>query len=141
MYCKRSRLLCTARRFCAVVGRPPLYAEKFLPQLIALLFALALLLRSREKFQWNKKQLPVYLARAVFGTIGILGNYYAIDHLLLSDASMLNKLSPFFAIIFSYFALRETVKPMQVLGSWWLSWGRCVSSSPGGLAMGSGTPL
>ena len=34
-------------------------------------------------------------------------NYYAIDHLLLSDASMLNKLSPFAAIIFSLIFLHE----------------------------------
>ena len=41
------------------------------------------------------------LLRSTFGTIGILCNFYAVDHLLVSDASMLNKLSPFFVIIFS----------------------------------------
>ena len=35
-------------------------------------------------------------------------NFYAVDHLAISDASILNKLSPFFAIIFSYFILKET---------------------------------
>ena len=47
--------------------------------------------------------------------MGILCNFYAIDHLVLSDASMLNKLSPFFAVICSYFVLKEKVKPFQAL--------------------------
>ena len=38
------------------------------------------------------------LLRSVFGTLGILCNFYAVDHLVLSDASMLNKMSPFFVI-------------------------------------------
>lgn len=122
--------------FVRLSGDLPSMQKSFFRNFIALLFALALLLRSREKFQWNKKQLPVYLARAVFGTIGILGNYYAIDHLLLSDASMLNKLSPFFAIIFSYFALRETVKPMQVLGILVAFLGALCIIKPGGIGNG-----
>ena len=42
------------------------------------------------------------ILRATFGTVGILCNFYAVDHLVLSDASMLNKMSPFFVIIFSF---------------------------------------
>lgn len=34
-------------------------------------------------------------------------NFYAIDHMNIADASMLNKLSPFFAMIASYFILKE----------------------------------
>ena len=33
--------------------------------------------------------------------MGLLCNFYALGKLNLSDANMLNKLSPFFAIIFS----------------------------------------
>lgn len=43
----------------------------------------------------------------------MLCNFYAVDHLVLADASMLNKMSPFFAIIFSYLILKEKVKPVQ----------------------------
>ena len=43
----------------------------------------------------------------------IRDSYYAVDHLVLSDASMLNKLSPFFVIIFSYVFLREKVSLFQ----------------------------
>ena len=47
------------------------------------------------------------------GTLGILCNFYAIDHLLVADASILNKLSPFFAIIFSFLLLKEKIRPVQ----------------------------
>lgn len=54
--------------------------------------------------------------RCLFGTAGLLCNFYAIDHLVLSDANMLNKLSPFFAVILSYFILKEKVRPVQAAG-------------------------
>ena len=51
--------------------------------------------------------------RSVFGTMGILCNFYAVDHLVVSDASMLNKLSPFFVIIFSSLFLKEKANRVQ----------------------------
>lgn len=122
--------------FVRLAGDLPSMQKSFFRNYVALVFAMVLLLRSQEKFQWNRKQLPVYLARAVFGTIGILGNYYAIDHLLLSDASMLNKLSPFFAIICSYFALREKVKPLQAVGIVIAFLGALCIIKPGGIGSG-----
>ncbi len=53
------------------------------------------------------------ILRSAFGTMGILCNFYAVDHLVLADASMLNKMSPFFAIFFSVFILKERVKTAQ----------------------------
>lgn len=53
--------------------------------------------------------------RSLFGTIGIFANFYAIGKLYIADASMLNKLSPFFAIIFSYFLLKEKIQPYQLI--------------------------
>ena len=55
--------------------------------------------------------------RSIGGTGGIKCNFYAIDHLVIADASMLNKLSPFFVLIFSYLILKEKVKLYQ---------GRCI---------------
>ena len=53
------------------------------------------------------------LLRSIFGTLGILCNFYAVDHLLVSDASMLNKLSPFFVIICSSLFLKEKATTVQ----------------------------
>ena len=59
----------------------------------------------RPPFQING--MGYLLLRSIFGTIGILCNFYAIDKLVLSDASMLNKMSPFFTILFSWIFLKE----------------------------------
>ena len=100
--------------FVRLSGDLPPMQKSFFRNLVALAFAVIVLLRTEEKFQFNHKNLPQLIARATFGTLGILCNYYAIDHLVLSDASMLNKLSPFFAILVSYFYLKEKVTPVQI---------------------------
>lgn len=100
--------------FVRLSGDLPSMQKSFFRNAVALVFAVIVLLRSEEKFQFNRKNLPLLLTRSAFGTIGILCNYYAVDHLVLSDASMLNKLSPFFAIIISYLYLKEKVTPFQV---------------------------
>ena len=51
--------------------------------------------------------------RSVFGTIGIFGNFYALSHIPLGDACMLNKLSPFAAVVASWILLRERVTVRQ----------------------------
>lgn len=100
--------------FVRLSGDLPALQKSFFRNAVALVFALVVLLQSEEKFQFNKKNLPQLIMRAAFGTVGIVCNYYAIDHLVLSDASMLNKLSPFFAVIISYFYLKEKVTPFQI---------------------------
>ena len=51
----------------------------------------------------------------MLGTIGIIANFYAIEHLILADANMLNQLSPFFTIIFSSLFLREKITKNQII--------------------------
>ena len=101
--------------FVKLSGDLPSVQKTFFRNLIALMVAAFLLWKSHTPFRCQKKNLGLLFARSLFGTIGILCNFYAIDHLNLADASMLNKLSPFFVIIFSYFFLKEKIKPMQAL--------------------------
>lgn len=101
--------------FVRLAGDLPSIQKSFFRNLVALVFATAVLCRTEEKFRFNRENLGGLLLRSAFGTLGILGNFYAADHLLLSDASMLNKLSPFFAIICSFFLLKEKMKPVQIL--------------------------
>ena len=89
--------------------------KSFFRNLIAALFAFIILIKSKEGFTYQKKDIPMLLLRSTFGTIGILCNFYAVDHLVLSDASMLNKMSPFFVILFSFLLLKEKLKPAQAI--------------------------
>ena len=109
---------CFALMSCCVrlAGDLPSIQKSFFRNLVAALFALILLIqdiRAGKDISINRRQLPFLLLRSIFGTIGILCNFYAVDHLVLSDASMLNKMSPFFAILCSYFVLKETITPVQ----------------------------
>lgn len=49
--------------------------------------------------------------RAFTGSVGVFGNFYAIDRIVLSDAAILNKMAPFFTLIFCYLILKEKIKP------------------------------
>lgn len=94
-------------------GDLPSIQKSFFRNFIAMLFAFAILKKEHASFQIEKQHLPYLVLRSVFGTLGILCNFYAVDHLLVADASILNKLSPFFAIIFSFFLLKEKIRPFQ----------------------------
>ena len=101
--------------FVRLAGDLPFIQKSFFRNLVALLFALAMLLREHGSLKPQKGALPFLLIRAAAGTVGILCNFYAIDHLALSDASILNKMSPFFAILCSWIFLKEKLNWKQGL--------------------------
>ncbi len=100
--------------FVRQAGDIPTLQKAFFRNAVAILFALYILRRNQIPLGCERRQLPVLIGRALSGTLGIFFNFYAIDHLAISDASMLNKLSPFFAILFSWFLLKEKAKPYQL---------------------------
>ncbi len=99
--------------FVRLAGDVPSIEKSFFRNLVALLFSAVILYRSHIPMSAGKGNLLPLFMRAAFGTLGIFCNFYAVDHLAISDASMLNKLSPFFAVIFSYIILKERIKPYQ----------------------------
>lgn len=92
-----------------MAGDLPVMQKAFFRNIVASLVAIIILARTEEKFRIKKGSIPFLLIRSICGTIGIICNFYAIDHMNISDANMLNKLSPFFAIIASVFILKEKV--------------------------------
>lgn len=105
----------TMSMFVKMAGDLPSIEKSFFRNLVAFFCAWFLLRRSGYGFHFQKENLPALVLRSTLGTIGIFCNFYAVDHLVLSDANMLNKLSPFFVIIFSYLFLKEKIAPFQVL--------------------------
>lgn len=99
---------------CAWREDVPSIQKSFFRNIAAAFVAFIVLMRSEEKFRTKRANLKFLILRAACGTVGILGNFYAIDHMALSDASMLNKLSPFFATVFSIFVLKEKTSVFQM---------------------------
>ncbi len=100
--------------FVRLAGDVPSIQKSFFRNLVALICASIIMVKNKVSFSGDKKNLGLLIVRSTCGTIGILCNFYAVDHLLLSDATMLNKMSPFFAIVFSYIFLREKVNLVQI---------------------------
>lgn len=102
--------------FIRLSGDVPTLQKCFFRNFFALLVAAGSLIKTRTKFRIGKGNVKYLLIRSISGGVGMICNFYAVDHLAISDASILNKLSPFFAIIFSYFVLKETADGVE-----WLS--------------------
>ena len=100
--------------FVHLAGDLPSMQKSFFRNLVAALAAVVLLLRAGEPFRIRRENLPYFLMRSIFGTMGVLCNFYAVDHLVLADASILNKMSPFFTVLFSWLILKEKVMPIQL---------------------------
>ena len=96
-----------------LAGDLPSMQKILFRNLLAFFIVGAGLVRKPEKLEIHKGDLKLLFLRSICGTVGIVCNFYAIDHLVLSDANMLNKLSPFFTIIFSYFLLKERLTLFQ----------------------------
>ena len=107
---------CLMSVFVRLAGDVPTMQKAFFRNIVAAILAAILLARSKSGFSFQRKSLPDLLLRSSIGTAGILCNFWAVDHLRIADANILNKLSPFFAILMSIFILKE--KPNRIE---WLS--------------------
>lgn len=93
--------------FVRISGDLPTMQKAFFRNAIAAVFVSFTLAKSKDKFKIKKTSWTGLLMRSACGSAGLICNFYAIDRLNIADANMLNKLSPFFAIIASYFILKE----------------------------------
>jgi len=91
--------------FVNLAGNVPTMQKAFFRNIVPVFIAGGGLKKFGEKIRINKGDFLFLILRASFGTAGLICNFYALDHLKLSDANMLNKLAPFFVIIFSFFIL------------------------------------
>lgn len=99
--------------FIRLAGNVPTMQKCFFRNFFAMIIAIGALIKARKPFKIGKGNTKFLLARSLAGGLGMICNFYAIDHMAISDASMLNKLSPFFAIIFSIFVLNERANKLE----------------------------
>lgn len=101
--------------FVRLAGDVPTMQKIFFRNLVATAAAFVILAREGKGFRIHKGCLGGHLARSITGMLGMVANFWAIDHIGIADANMLNKLSPFFAIILSIFILHEYPKKVDIL--------------------------
>lgn len=101
--------------FVRMSGDLPTMEKVFFRNAVAAVIATVTLIRSKVKFTPTGSSILGLFLRSLCGTVGLICNFYAIDRLNIADANILNKLSPFFAIIMSTFILREKANKIEWL--------------------------
>ncbi len=101
--------------FIQLSGDLPSIQKAFFRNIVAVFVALIIIKREKSGFKFKKENLKFFLLRSIAGLGGVVLNFYAIDNMLLSDATIILKLSPFFVILFSFFFLKEKIKLWQGL--------------------------
>lgn len=106
--------------FVHLAGDIHFVQKAFFRNAVAFLIALVLIIRDAKVSGIESIRVPrtawIFLfLRAATGSLGVFGNFYAIDRIVLSDAAILNKMAPFFAILFSFILMKEKIKPVPLI--------------------------
>ncbi len=101
--------------FVRMSGDIPTMQKAFFRNAVAAVIATITLAKSEKGFKVQKGVYKELFFRCFLGTIGLIMNFWAIDHLVIADANILNKMSPFFAIIMSVFILKEVPTRFECL--------------------------
>jgi len=100
--------------FVKMAGDISSIQKTFIRNAVSMVIAFGFVVYYKESFFGKRENQKYLLLRSTLGALGVILNFYAIDHLVLADADMLNKMSPFVTIIFAAIFLREYVLRYQV---------------------------
>ena len=103
--------------FIKLSGNLPAMQKGFFRNIIAVAISSIPLIKHWKaiKFPQSKISWGVLISRSVFGTIGLVFNFYAISHISLADSTIIQKLSPFVIIILSYIFFKEKMTRFQLI--------------------------
>ena len=102
--------------FVKLSGDLPVFEKAFFRNAIAAVIALIVLLKNHFPMRPTVKgSLKFLILRTLFGLGGVLCNFWAVGKMVISDSSILNKMSPFFAVVFAYIFVKERPRFFQWL--------------------------
>ena len=102
--------------FIKLAGNLPSMQKGFFRNIIAVGISSIPLIKHWKSTNFPKGKLSwsVLISRSVFGTIGLVFNFYAITHISLADSTIIQKLSPFVILILSYIFFKEKMTKFQM---------------------------
>ena len=103
--------------FVRMAGDLPTFEKAFFRNLIAAFVAFFMLMKSGRPKPVSGKNLGILVLRSACGMAGIICNFYAIDHMNIADATILNKMSPFFAILAGFLILKEKAGAVDIIAT------------------------
>lgn len=57
----------------------------------------------------EKVRIENCLSRSLFGYLGVIANFYAINNMLVADAGILQRTSPIFVVLIACVVLKENL--------------------------------
>lgn len=93
----------------------PLMEQVFARNFITLLISLVVMVKNKERIFPYKNNIIAVLLRAIFGYLGVVTFFYATNNMLLADASVLQRTSPFWATLFAFIISKEKILKIQWL--------------------------
>ena len=97
------------------VSSLPLAEAVFFRNLVSTFIAFSICIHNKIPIYRKGQNTKLLVARSILGLGGVIGYFYSIQNLPLADAAVLNRMSPFFVLVFSYFFLKERINKLQVL--------------------------
>lgn len=100
--------------FVKLSGDLPAIQKSIFRSALIMIVAGVIFFKKKKRFK-NLSSYRILLIRVVAGTLGIVLNFYAYSHLVLSDADVILRLNSIFVIIFSWLFLNEKAESYQIL--------------------------
>ena len=97
-------------------SRIPVMEQVFARNFITLFISGFVMIKDREKFFPDKNNIVSIVCRSASGYLGIIAYFYAANNMILADASVLQKTSPFWSSLFAFILIKEKILKVQ-----WLS--------------------
>ncbi|MCK4956243.1 MAG: EamA family transporter, partial [Candidatus Cloacimonetes bacterium] len=100
--------------FVKLSGDLPVFEKVFFRNIVSLVIAFITCQKKGSSLFGDKPNRSFLLSRSLIGAIGMVLYFFSISNLILADAAMLNKLSPFFVTIFAVIFLKEKLSRIQI---------------------------
>lgn len=100
--------------FMKLAGDLPLAEKSIFRNAITAIISGYIVWRNKELFLGKPENRRLLIVRSVYGLFGVLCGIYILDHMVLSDADMIGKLTGFILIILSIFVLNEKATFQQI---------------------------
>lgn len=110
-----SILFTTLNLFGKLSNEISLYMKAFISNVTAFIIISTVIIKNKISFIGKKENFKYLLTRGICGTLSAFSLFYTLDNLILSDSTLLSKLGPFFATIFGFIILKDTVEKKQII--------------------------
>lgn len=97
-----------------LAGDIPTFEKVFFRNLVSLFIAWYTIHKTNTNMFGKRENQKYLLGRSLLGLGGVIFYFYAINNLIMADAAMLNKLSPFFVTIIACLFLKEKLSKIQI---------------------------